>query len=303
MLNGLRNLGNTCFMNSGLQIFLNCTYFNNKLLKYKKLCKSELFTSYIKLVKDYNSNNGCILSPNEFKMAIDKRYPLFRKFGQEDIYEFMTLFLSAIYDDLVECGVNNKDTDKDVIKNVLGINCTIFIKPIDKNIKLIHKNKSSEYVLHLELDSNYEIEKPTELEDLIINLTLPKKIGIVGFDKPNKEICNLEAIRTTKIDNCSQCMIIYLGRYKEVRKGNNFSYQKLHNKIKIPKIIEGSSHNYHLRSFALHHGNSNGGHYVSYVNNNGIWYNLNDSNCSIISEKDALYYAMDAYVICYQIEL
>ena len=37
MLNGLRNLGNTCFMNSGLQIFLNCKYFNNKLLKYKKL--------------------------------------------------------------------------------------------------------------------------------------------------------------------------------------------------------------------------------------------------------------------------
>jgi ubiquitin C-terminal hydrolase len=300
-MKGLRNLGNTCFMNAGLQLLLNCDELNNKLLKYKKKCKCSLFRSYIKLLIEYKTKScesceSCeSLDPSNFKSVLDKRYPLFSNFSQEDIYEFITLFLSGLYEDLLKCGINNKT--KDVLHNVIGIDSTIIIKPnLKTELNLEHKTKTLDYVLHLELDKNEDPTKCIKLENLIINTTLPKKIGNVNFDK-----YNLESSRNISLDNFSKCLIIYLGRYKEIRSGKNFKYQKLHNKIIVPKIIEGTTYNYHLRSFALHNGNNNGGHYVSYVKTNGQWYYLNDSSCTTVSEKEALNYAKDAYIICYHI--
>ena len=107
---GLNNLGNTCYMNTGLQCLSNCELLTKFFLNdyYKKFVnkenpigsKGEIVEKYSQLIHHiWYGNNDCVL-PIQFKIAFGKMYNTFDNFRQQDTQEFISYLLDALHEDL-----------------------------------------------------------------------------------------------------------------------------------------------------------------------------------------------------------
>ena len=107
---GLNNLGNTCYMNTGLQCLSNCELLTKYFLEdyYKEFVnkdnpigsQGEIVEKYSQLIHHlWYGNNECV-SPIQFKVAFGKNYNAFADFRQQDSQEFISYLLDALHEDL-----------------------------------------------------------------------------------------------------------------------------------------------------------------------------------------------------------
>mmetsp|Transcript_5340 Transcript_5340/g.8392 ORF Transcript_5340/g.8392 Transcript_5340/m.8392 type:complete len:437 (+) Transcript_5340:49-1359(+) len=107
---GLRNLGNTCFMNSTLQCLFASpvlTPFFHEKQYLKELNKSnplgwggKIAEEYGKLVEEVWSNKYNVVSPTTFKQAIGEFQPRFSGYQQHDSSELLSFLLDGLHEDL-----------------------------------------------------------------------------------------------------------------------------------------------------------------------------------------------------------
>lgn len=119
---GLRNLGNTCFMNSMLQ----CLNNTSELSDYMKITHrihlnehskfgtgGELAFELGELFKQMSQNNYKHLSPKDFKNAVSKHIPDFIDYKQQDAHEFLVRLLDRLHADMnvkVNCTIEEPTT-------------------------------------------------------------------------------------------------------------------------------------------------------------------------------------------------
>ncbi|XP_032242140.2 ubiquitin carboxyl-terminal hydrolase 4 [Nematostella vectensis] len=109
-LTGLANLGNTCFMNSGLQCLSNTMTLTKYFLSKEYVdelntdnplgMKGEIAKAYADLLNQIWSGQSSSIAPRQFKMQVGRFAPQFSGYQQQDSHELLAFLLDGLHEDL-----------------------------------------------------------------------------------------------------------------------------------------------------------------------------------------------------------
>ena len=312
-LSGLANLGNTCFINSCIQV-LSHTYELNYFLepetyknKLKKKYDSALIIEWDNLRKImWNSN--CIISPGKFiktvqKVAQLKGMEMFTGFSQNDLPEFLLFLIDCFHTSLSReikmtiSGNPENETDK------VAIQCF-------EMIKNMYSKEYSEiwnlfYGIHVSEITDLETDKQLNITPepyLMIDLPIPSNnkmpslidcfdLYVEGeiLDGENAWF-NEETNQKTNIRKRIQfwsfpdILIIDFKRFNNRFQKNQILVTFPLDNLDLSKYVIGykkECYKYELYGVCNHSGSVMGGHYTSFVKNaNDNWYHFNDQEVS-----------------------
>ncbi|XP_028987361.1 ubiquitin carboxyl-terminal hydrolase 33 isoform X2 [Betta splendens] len=106
-LTGLKNIGNTCYMNAALQALSNCPPLTQFFLECDGLVRTDkkpaLCQSYQKLVSDlWHKNRPSYVVPINLFQGIKAINPMFRGYSQQDSQEFLRCLMDQLHEELKE---------------------------------------------------------------------------------------------------------------------------------------------------------------------------------------------------------
>jgi ubiquitin carboxyl-terminal hydrolase 36/42 len=274
-INGLNNLGNTCFFNSVLQILYQCTILNKII--YNNTITGNLIDQYNLYLNSYNEHNSSF-SP-EYIINYVSTILGRNGYQQEDAEQYLNFIIDALIDEL-KLWTKKEGKGSTIIKGSITLDILIdslFTIKMNKEIicpdcKTISKSSDDINKLYLTLN-----DESDDLENMIINYYTEK------LDNENKYKCSscknhVEATINRNIIKLPKYLIIALKRYTN----NN---DKINKRINIQESITFNSPNkiYNLRGFIYHSGNTGGGHYVYYGKKDNVWHEYNDSHVSVVN--------------------
>ncbi|KAI5612618.1 ubiquitin carboxyl-terminal hydrolase 33, partial [Silurus asotus] len=106
-LTGLKNIGNTCYMNAALQALSNCPPLTQFFIDCGGLVRTDkkpaLCKSYQKLITDlWHKNRPSYVVPTNLFQGIKAVNPMFRGYSQQDSQEFLRCLMDQLHEELKE---------------------------------------------------------------------------------------------------------------------------------------------------------------------------------------------------------
>lgn len=330
-LSGLVNLGNTCFINSCMQV-LSHTYELNEFLeketykkKLNKKCDAVLLIEWDNLRKLIWQEN-CTITPGKFiqiiqKVATIKGNELFTGYHQNDLPEFLLFLIDCFHNALsreVNMTINGaveNETDKMAIKCYEMIK-TMYSKEYSEIWNIFYGIHVSE-IISLEDNTviNYTPE-PYFMIDLPIpqnnkNPTLYDCFDLYGegeiLDGENAWM-NEQGVKQNirkKISFWSfpTILVIDLKRFKSVQLKQQVLVTFPLEDLNLSNYALGykkENYIYDLYGVCNHSGGLLGGHYTAHVkNSSGKWYHFNDTEVKEIQNNESII-SQKAYCLFYR---
>ena len=338
-ISGLANLGNTCFINSSIQV-LSHTYEFTELINLsdealkKKLnnqIDSVLLLEWLKLLRLMWSKN-CIIAPRAFCKAIrivatKKDAILFTGFLQNDAAEFLLFIIDCFHNALkreVEMVISGKTVNKtdevavkcysmiknmyskeysEIVKLFYGTHVSM-LKSRDTD-ELISSNPEPYFMIDLPIPPTVNKAKEVSLLDCFDEYIKPEILdgdNKVYNEKTKKKESMAKNIMFWSMPNI---LIIDLKRFTVPGEKNNTLVKfEPNNVLDLQKYVIGynaDKYKYELYGVINHIGGVRGGHYTSAIKNaDGKWYHYNDTNVSIIRDANKIVSPM-AYCLFYRI--
>ena len=317
-LSGLANLGNTCFLNSTMQV-LSHTYELNNFLEIKTY-KKRLNNKYESVLliewdelRELLWKENCIISPYKYvktvqKLAKLKGQNMFTGFNQNDLPEFLIFVIDCFHTALsreVVMSIEGQIKDE---KDKIAVKCF-------ERIKQMYEKDYSEiwnifYGIQVSQLEHLLIDKKLSMTPepyFIINLSIPENNKsptlLDCFDlyvEPeilDGDNCLIDEETKEKVPvkknimfwNFPNILTIDIKRFNAMNNKNHILVNFPLDNLNLSKYVIGYNQDsfiYDLYGVCNHSGSVMGGHYTSFVKNaNGKWYHYNDTNVTEVEER------------------
>jgi len=315
---GLKNLGNTCYMNSILQCLshtvVNTRYFISKDFLNKideSSSKKEIVINFYNiLVNIWKDSERKTLDISSFKSSVNRILPQFKGCVQHDAGEFLIELLECLHEEICY------SHDFEIIGEVKSKSDQLVFDSY-KQFKQDYKDKYSkiaeifygqaasmlifpnhEHISHKFEEFNHISLPITEkTNDIYDCFDLYSEVDSIeaaeySFEKNGSDFKGKSnALKKLFIFRVPKVLILILKRFDndemKINKQIDFPIDDLDISDYVLDSREKKT-KYSLYSVVNHYGCTGGGHYTAHCKNNGIWYNFNDSNVSIVTDIEEL---------------
>lgn len=276
IIKGFNNIGNTCYLNSGLQLLIQNKAFCEIILKNSN--KSENLEIMSNFIKEYYTTTDTTITPNKIREIVGNSNKIFYKNEQQDVAEFIVYLMDIIDTDLKR----NLNPLFD-ITSVTTIKCKL-LKCLKTSVT-IHKNP----FLILPIT-----DECLTLDDCYRQFKAHEKLE--GDEMYFCQNCREKRIASKRVHviEWSNNLIIWLKRFEN----NKERLFKNNKEIEIP--IDWR-HDFTIKGAVIHMGQINGGHYV-YISRNlatNNWFMCDDSSITGIPKEKVQSYLNMAYIFNY----
>ncbi|KAI9125580.1 hypothetical protein K1719_002998 [Acacia pycnantha] len=301
---GLRNLGNTCFLNSVLQ----CLTYTEPLAaylqsgKHKSSCHVAGFCALCAIQNHVSralQSTGRILSPEDLVVNLRCISRNFRNARQEDAHEYMVNLLESMHKCCLPSGVPSESPsayERSLVHKIFGGRLRSQVK--------CHQCLNCSNKFDPFLDLSLEIFKADSLQKALSNFTAAEWLD-GGERQYQCQRCKqkVRALKQLTIHKAPYVLTIHLKRFcahdpgQKIKKRVQFGCT-----LDLKPFVSGSCDGglkYSLYGVLVHSGsNTHSGHYYCYVRTaNNMWYTLDDNRVSHVSEREVL--NQQAYMLFY----
>lgn len=331
-LSGLANLGNTCFINSCVQV-LSHTYELNTFLdkgSYKPHLKrdpgSAILLEWDNLRK-LMWNENCIISPGKFintiqKVAQCKGRDIFTGYSQNDLPEFLLFIIDCFHTSLSReikmtiSGTPSNTTDKiaiqcfDMIKTmyskeyseIWNLFYAVHVSEISdlKTGNTIKNTPEPYFMLDLPIPGNNKSPSLSDCLNLYVEgEVLDGENGLIDETTGGK----IDIRKKIQFWSFPNILVIGLKRFNaRLHKTQTLVTFPLDDLNLSEYVIGYKKHSYVYELYGVcnHSGGVSGGHYTAYVKNaNEKWYHFNDTSVAEVGLRESIV-SSKAYVLFYR---
>lgn len=318
-LTGLANVGNSCYINSCMQLLSHTYELNNFLDNFNKKkinnnIEAVIFSEWDKLRLLMWSEN-CTIAPWGFIKAVQhvasvKKINIFSGYMQNDVCEFLLFIVDCLH-----IGIK-REVEMSISGNIVTDVDTL-AKECYKMMQNMYKSEYSEIlnifygisVTQIKSYNTGEILRRNCEPFSILSLSLPNKISAdifecldkYGEDEElkgdnawyNDKTKKKEDIKKNTIFwSLPNVLIIDLKRFNNANRKIHIMITTPLTDVDLSKYVLGynsQDYIYDLFGTGNHSGNVMGGHYTAHIkNSNGKWYSFNDTIVNEISEDKVI---------------
>ncbi|XP_065273232.1 ubiquitin carboxyl-terminal hydrolase 2 isoform X3 [Emys orbicularis] len=333
-LTGLRNLGNTCFMNSILQCLSNTKELRDYCLQNQYVrdlnsnsrMHTALMAEFAKLIQLlWTSSPNEAVSPSEFKTQIQRYAPRFVGYNQQDAQEFLRFLLDGLH----------SEVNRVLVRPRSHLDNLDHLPDDEKGRQMWRKYQEREdsrigdlFVGQLKssltcsecgycstaFDPFWDLSLPiakksySEVTLLDCMRLFTKEDVLDGDEKPTCCRCKTRTRCTKKfsIQRFPKILVLHLKRFSEARIRTSKLTTFISFQLKDLDLREFAAQScnhavYNLYAVSNHSGTTMGGHYTAYCKSpvSGEWHTFNDSRVTPMSSSHVR--SSDAYLLFYEL--